>query len=163
MTAAARFLFSLGCIALALTALPSCSSTVSGPGGKVTKVKTYHLQPTQRLNTTDAALNFERRYHLHGAVTLAEQMERAGQYYTAFWKVDDRASPVTLRFEYRQQKTGLVTKVKEEQVADVRRSNVTKFMVTGAEYQADGPVTAWRISVLRGKDVLVASESYLWK
>lgn len=163
MTAAARFLLSLGCIAFALTALPSCSSTVRGPGGKVTKVKTYHLQPTERLDTTDRALTFERQYYLHGAVTLAEQMERAGHYYTIFWKVTDRTQPVTLRFEYRQQKTGLVTKVKEQEITDIRRSNVSKFNVTGAEYQADGAVTSWRVSVMRGKDVLVASESYLWK
>jgi len=163
MTAAARFFLSLGCIAFALTALPSCSSTVRGPGGKVTKVKTYHLQPTERLDTTDPSLSFERQYHLHGAVTLAEQLERAGHYYTFFWKVSDRTQPVTLRFEYRQQKTGLVTKIKEQEVTDVGRSNVSKVNVTGAEYQADGAVTSWRISIVRGKDILVASESYLWK
>lgn len=163
MTAAARFFLSLGCIALSLTALPSCSSTVRGPGGAVTKAKIYHLQPTERLRGNDPSINFERGYYLHGAVTLAEQMERAGQYYTFFWKVDDRSQPVTVRFEYRQQKTGFTTKVKEEQVADIGRSNTTRFNVTGAEYQADGPVTSWRVSLLRGKEVLVNSDSYLWK
>ncbi len=129
----------------------------------MTKVKIYHLQPTQRLRGTDPTINFERMYYLHGAVTLAEQMERAGQYYTCFWKAEDRTQPLTVKFEYRQQKTGLVTKVKEEQISDVRRSNITKFQVTGAEYQADGPVTSWRVSLMRGKELLVNSDSYLWK
>lgn len=163
MTAAARFFLSLGCIALSLTALPSCSSTVRGPGGAVTKVKTYHLQPTERLRGNDPSIIFERGYYLHGAVTLAEQMERAGQYYTFFWKVDDRTQPLTVRFEYRQQKTGFAVKVKEEQVSEIKRSNISRFSVIGPEYQSDGPVTSWRVSLVRGKDVLVNSDSYLWK
>ena len=163
MTSAARLFYSLGCIALILTALPSCSSTVRGPGGKVTKVKTYHLQPTERIRGNDPAIQFERAYYLHGAVTLAEQMERAGQYYTFFWKVVDRTQPVKLRFEYRQQKTGLTVKMKELDVTDVGRSNITKVSVIGAEYQADGPVTSWKLTILRGKDELVHVDSYLWK
>ncbi len=163
MNLAARHFFSLGCIALTLLALPSCSSTVRGPGGKVTKAKVYNLQPTQRINGSDPAIHFERSYYLHGAVTLAEQMERAGQYYTFFWKVDDRSQPVTVRFEYRQAKTGMTVKKKELEIADVRRGNVTKFSVIGSEYSVDGAVTSWRVSLLRGKEELVHSDSYLWK
>ena len=163
MIQSARLFSTLGCLAIVLMTATSCTSTIRGNGGAVKKVKTYHLQPNQRVQGNDPAVNFERSYYLHGAVTMAEQMERAGQYYTFFWKVDDRSQPVTLRFEYRQQKTGLTTKIKEEQVSDINRTNIARFNVTGPEYQADGPVTSWRLIVLRGKEELVQANSYLWK
>ena len=57
---------------------------------------------------------------------------------------------------------GLTTKVLEEEVTDIRRSNTTKFQVTGDEYNANGRVTAWRTSVMRGKEELVSKASFLW-
>jgi hypothetical protein len=129
----------------------------------VTKAKIYNHQPDERQRGTDPSLNFERAYYGYGAVTRAEQLERAGLYYTFFWKVEDRTQPLTVRFEYRQTKTGLAVKKQEIEVSDIGRRNLSKFSVTGAEYQADGPVTAWRVSLLRGKEELVHSDSYLWQ
>lgn len=149
-------------MAQALFSLASCTSIPKGTGGAVTKVKTYTLNPAARLRAEDPSIRFERQYHLYPAVTQAEQLERAGQYYTVFWKVDDRTQPVTVKFEYRQRESGLTVKVKEEQITDVRRSNVTKFQVTGEESRSGGPVTSWRASVVRGKEQLATAESYLW-
>jgi hypothetical protein len=149
-------------MALTLCALASCSSAQRGPGGTVSKVKIYRLDPTQRLKGGDPAIRFEKQHYLYGAITHAEQMNRAGQYYNVFWKVDDRSQPVTVRFEYRQRETGLKVKTKEVEITDVRRSNVTDFQVTGEEFNTDGPVTAWRASIVRGKEQLVGYESFLW-
>jgi hypothetical protein len=163
MTSVPRTILSFGLLAILVATLPSCSSAVKGEGGVVKKMKTYHLQPTERLVTRDPAIVFERAYHLHGAVTMAEQMERAGHYYTFFWKVNDRTQPVTVRFEYRQANTGLVVKLKEEQISNVRRNNITKFSVTGPEYQADGAITAWRLTLMSNGQELVHADSFLWK
>lgn len=163
MSSVARTTFSLGLLALLLLTLSSCSSAVKGEGGVVKKMKSYYLEPTAQLRTRDPSILFERSYHLHGAVTLAEQMERAGHYYTFFWKVKDRSQPVTARFEYRQANTGLTIKMKEEQITDVRRNNVTKFSIIGPEYQADGSVTAWRLTLLSNGQELVHADSFLWK
>lgn len=149
-------------MALALSSLASCSSIPKGTGGAVTKVKIYNLNPAARLRADDPSIRFERQYYLHGAITQAEQLERAGQYYTVFWKVDDRSQPVTLKFEYRQRDTGLAIKVKEVEITDVNRSNITKFQVTGEEARTSGPVTSWRASIVRGKEQLATAESYLW-
>jgi hypothetical protein len=160
MTALISRLFLL---VLLCSGLAACSSVSKGPGGEVSKVKPYHLQPLEILRTTDPSIHFERMHYLYGAVSLAEKMERAGHYYTIWWKADDASQPVKVRFEYRQKLTGLNVKVKEEDVASVRSgSNSTKFQVTGAEYQTDGPVTAWRVQVLRGKEVLASQQSFLW-
>lgn len=150
--------------ALALLALlpVSCSSVVVGPGGRISKVKYYHLAPGVPVSTIDPAVQFERDYHLFGAVTKADVTERYGHYYTIFWKADDRSQPVTVRFEYRQANTGLETKVLEQEVTEVHRSNRSNFQVVGGEYNASGRVTSWRVTLLRGKEELVSQQSYLW-
>ena len=152
----------LSAAVLAFFTVISCSSVSKGPGGQVTKVRYYHLQPNERIRGQDPTILFERDYYLHGAVSLAEQMERAGHYYTVTWKADDRSQPVTVRFEYRQKNTGLKSKTLEQQVAEVGRSNTTQFQVTGTEYQTDGPVSAWKVTLLRGKDELASQRSFLW-
>ncbi len=149
-------------MALALFSLASCSSIPKGTGGAVTKVKIYSLNPSARLRAADPSLTFERQYHLYGAITQAEQLERAGQYYSVFWKADDRSQPVTVKFEYRQRSTGLAVKVKEVEITEVNRSNITKFEVIGEESRTGGQVTAWRASIMRGKEQLATAESYLW-
>jgi hypothetical protein len=151
-------------LALTVTASTfiSCSSAVVGNGGRISKVNYYHLVPTKPVLVVDPAINFERQHHLFGAVTKAEVMERGGHYYTIFWKADDRTQPVTVRFEYRQANNGLTTKVLEENIDDVGRWNTTKFQVTGDEYNTNGRVTSWRVSLMRGKEELVSKASYLW-
>ena len=163
MTPASRFLFArLSALMLAVLALASCSTVSVGSGGRISKVKYYHLIPGTPVNTNDPAIQFERDYHLYGAVTKAEVMQRGGHYYTIFWRADDRAQPVTVRFEYRQANSGLTPKVVEEQVSDLRRTNISRFQVTGDEYTSNGRVTAWRVTLMRGKEELASQDSYLW-
>jgi hypothetical protein len=162
MIHAAKFLSRLTATLLLLCSIVSCSSVSKGPGGQISKVKAYHLQPTEPLRTIDPSILFERNHYLHGTVTLAEQLERAGHYYNIWWKVNDPSQPVTLRFEYRQKNTGLTIKTKDFQIADVRRSNQTKINLIGQDYQTNGPVSAWRITLRRGKEVLASQQSFLW-
>jgi hypothetical protein len=152
----------LALVVLLLSSAVSCSSVSKGPGGQITKVKPYHLQPTEQLNTIDPSILFERAHYLHGTVTLAQQLERAGHYYNIWWKVNDRSSPVTVRLEYRQKLSGLSVKTQDVQITDVRGSNQTQFSIIGADYQSNGPVTAWRITLRRGKEVLASQQSFLW-
>lgn len=140
----------------------SCSSVSVGPGGQISKVKYYHLIPGAPVNTIDPAIQFERDHLLYGAVTREETLERFGHYYTIFWKATDRTQPVTVRFEYRQANTGLDVKVQEEEVTDLRRTNLSRFQVVGSEYNTSGRVTAWRVSLMRGKEELASQQSYLW-
>lgn len=163
MTPATRSLFrTLAVMALALGGLVSCSTVSVGSGGQISKVKYYHLVPGSPVSSQDPAIGFERDYHLYGAVTKAEVMERGGHYYTVFWKADDRTQPVTVRFEYRQANTGLTPQVVEEEVTDVKKSNISRFQVTGGEYTSGGRVTAWKVSLMRGKEELASHESFLW-
>ncbi|HYF37942.1 MAG TPA: hypothetical protein VD994_21750 [Prosthecobacter sp.] len=163
MTPEARTVFHRLLVVVCLgLALSSCSSVSVGPGGRITKVDYYHLIPGKPVVSKDPAIEFQRDYRLYGAVTKAEIMARGGHYYTVHWQADDRSQPVTVRFEYRQANTGLTTQSVEEEVTDVRRSNTSKFQVTGDSYNSNGRVTAWRVSLRRGKEELASQESFLW-
>lgn len=151
----------LGCgVVLAALGLSSCATT----GDTVSKVKIYRLDPsTQRVMAGDPAIDFERRHRLHGALTAEEVTARSGNYYTVFWSVADRSAPVTLRFEYRQAKSGSQVRVIEQTVDQPRHTNTTEFQITGPAYTEGGKVLAWRVLVMRGKETLAARESYLWQ
>ena len=75
----------------------------------------------------------------------------------------DRATPVTLRFEYRQAKTGSLVKAIEQTVDQPKSRNTTEFQVVGPAYAQDGKVLAWRVLLKRGKETLTVRESYLWQ
>lgn len=143
--------------------LGSCSSSSKGPGGTIYKVKQFHLIPGERVIARDRSILFERQHLLHGAVTAAEQRERAGHYYAVNWKAADRSQPVTVKFAFRQANTGLDTTTIEQTVTDVRRSNWTKFQVTGSDYHSRGRVTAWKLTLERGGQILASQQSYLWE
>jgi hypothetical protein len=149
--------------ALTVSLLAACSSVSVGPGGQITKVNYYHLYPGVVTRTLDTAVAFERDYHLYGAVTKAEMVERQGNYFTIFWSVNDRTQPVRLVFEYRQANTGLEVKTFEQEIESPRRKNVSHFQVTGSSYHTDGRVSGWRIRLMRGEEELASQQSYLWK
>ena len=144
--------------------LGACST---GPGGIENggelDVKPYYLNPNEKVETVDPMIAFERQHYMHGAITAADQQSRFGHYFAIHWKVDDRTGPVTVRIDYRQTNTGLETKVKEETYDVIKRKNRTEFKVVGEEYFTDGEVTSFKISLLRGDEVLATSESFAWK
>lgn len=161
MTLTARL--SVLCLALAGLMVTSCTITSKGPGGAIDKVKYYNLQPQEILRSKDPALQFERSYRLYGAYTAAEQISRTGEYFDILWRADDRSQPVTVRFEYRQERTALAVKKQEIEVTDVRKRNTTEFKVIGPDFVAGGRVTAWRMTLVRGKEEIASQNSYLWK
>lgn len=147
--------------------MASCSSTKTKPastGGKIDKVKYYHLSDLNKpIVAAEPSISFERQYLLHGAVTKIEREARQGHYYAVFWQATDRSQPVKVRLEYRQQKTGAKVMMVEQEVAAPKGSNVTKFSIIGETYVTNGPVTSFRVSLVRGKQVLAEEKSYLWE
>ncbi len=130
---------------------------------KVTKVKIYRLNTQQRFQPmTDRAIRFEQERLLYGALTNRQRGERNGQYYSILWRANHRTQPVTVRFEYRKQNTGLKIFTKEEVVPEAKKNNVTRFQVISKEFHNDGAVTAWRVTFLEGKEELAHADSFLW-
>lgn len=147
--------------------MASCSSTKppsASTGGQIVKVKYYHLADVNKpIVAAEPSIPFERQYFLHGAVTMKERLARQGHYYTVFWKATDRSLPMTVRLEYRQQKTGAKVMVIDEEISSPKGSNITKFAIIGEPYTTNGSVTSWRASLVRGKVILSEEKSYLWE
>jgi hypothetical protein len=143
---------------LAAAALSACASKPQG----FTKVKIYRLDPDSRISSVDPSISFEQKHHLHGAVSREEREARKGNYYSFFWKTDDRSTPVKLRFEYRQAATRSEVRKMEVDIADVKSSNVTDLQVTGEEFAKNGKVLAWRAVLLQGGKEIATTQSYMW-
>lgn len=107
-------------------------------------------------------IEFEHRRHLWGAIEASDRRDLMGNYFTIFWKTKTK-NPATVRFEYRQGKTGYDIKTQEEYVASPKHSNVTKFQVTGDDYWDNGKVTQWKASVVENGTVVAEYKSFLWK
>ncbi len=136
---------------------------VAGQGAEISKVNYHFLtEDTTSQEAEDPMVHFERRHLLHGAIYLSEQRARYGSYYTVFWEAEDRSRPVTIRFEYRLEKSAAATRVREIEVLDIGRKNVSKFSVIGDEFQTEGKVVAWRATVIRDDQVLASHASFLW-
>jgi hypothetical protein len=144
--------------------LASCSTKQVGNGATIVKVNPYHMDDAYKvIEASDPSLRFNREALLHGAISVEERRALQGNYFTVFWKAEDRTQPVKVRLEYRQKNSGLTVKTVEQEVLDVRRSNTTNFSLIGNDYVTNGPVTSWRASLVRGKDTLVDYKSYLWE
>ena len=153
-----RLLQLSACVAFLL--LTGCATSGSGPV-VITKVNPYHLQNGPLVRTEDQMIDFEQQRYLYGAVENTERTELFGNYYTIFWKSETK-SPATVRLEYRQGRTGLKVYTQEVAVSEPKRSNVTKFEVTGDDYQRDGKVTQWKASIVENGSVVAEYKSYLW-
>ena len=147
-------------IAIALLA-GACSSTKSQAPTQITNSKYYLLDPDEEIETPDPMMRFEKRYHLYGAISRQEQKALEGHYYVFTWS-DKERSPATVRLETRQMNTGSKVTTREIDVDRVRRRNHTRFEIIGDEYTIDGKVTAWRVSIVRGGQVVASDQSYLW-
>ena len=145
----------------ACCALATLASCASGPANGFTKQKIFRLDPDNRPVAVDQSLPFEHKRLLRGAVSNAERQARKGNYYTFFWRVEDRSRPVTLRFEYRQAGTGFDVHTQQQELP--AKAGVARFQVVGDEYRRNGSVIGWKCTLLQGGAVLDERKSYLWE
>ncbi len=127
----------------------------------ITNSKYFLLDPAKQPASVDPMIRFEQRHHLRGAITREELKDRYGHYYV-FWWNDSALTPAVIRLEYRQENTGMQTKVQKFAVNAPYPKNKTRFQVTGANYQTGGRVTSWRISIIRDGKIIAHDQSYLW-
>ena len=108
------------------------------------------------------ALNFERQYHMHGAVTRLDLRRRAGHYFTFFWRAK-RPAEVTVRLEYRQEELRSHVQAQEISYRNARGNMSTDFKVIGDDFLDDGRVLAWRCLLIEGGQIVAEHRSYLWE
>lgn len=153
--------FALPAAAMLIT---SCATQPRGSGpARITKVKTYHLQPGMDLQTQDQMIRFEYQHRMHGAITTEDYAARYGNYYTVFWKNENKGANLTLRLEYTQANTGAEVKTREIALPGAGGRGTSEFQIIGEDYATNGPVNAWKVSLLQGDQVIDENKSFLWK
>jgi hypothetical protein len=131
--------------------------------GSKNRARSGDFTSSKAPNTAQAAaIIFERRYRLHGAVTKLDQRQRFGNYFDFFWRVKQPAD-VTVRLEYRQEKLHAHVQAQEISYQDVRGTNRTEFKVVGDDYYDGGRVIAWRCLLISGGKVVAENRSFLWQ
>ena len=144
-------LFSSGRAAAASQATTKGNKKFSGSGGS-------------RANAavTQAAIDFESRYRLHGAVTALDKRERTGNYFDFFWRAK-RDADITARLEYRQEGLRAFTQARELHHPNARGHNKSEFAIVGDDFFDDGRVTAWRCLLIENGRIVAETKSYLWR
>lgn len=123
--------------------------------------KGKNANQNQKSVAQEASMTFERSYRLYGAVTVADQHQRYGQYFDFFWRAR-RPADVRVRFEYKQEKLRAFTQAKEVSYRQARGTNRTEFRVVGDEFLDDGKVLAWRCLLIEHSRIVAEKRSFLW-
>lgn len=130
----------------------------------VLKVRHYHLQEVDLIDENAEMARGEQLYRMRGAVTMKERLARKGHYYTVTWNDDQSgAGDRKVVMEYLQSATAAQVLRMSRDLLDGEKSGKMEFLITGESYRVGGPVLAWRIQLLRGREVVASQQSYLWK
>jgi hypothetical protein len=105
---------------------------------------------------------YEIKYLNWGAVTGEQVISRQGHYFTVTFVNKGPAADFTARFEYRQVRTKAVVRSLSQFKPHVHGATRAYFGVVNKAYYFQGPVSAWRFTVLRGATVVAEAKSFLW-
>lgn len=149
----------LPCLALA-----SCSNQA-----KLLEVDKFTLRNTKISDQDVPMVRGDQRKYFFGAVTLEEQRQRLGQYYTLTWDLSSKPQfvkhpqPVVLTFYYRQGGTGAQIKRRVQRYTNGEKLGKLEVNIIGDDYLEGGRVLSWRATLQRGNQLLASEQSYLWK
>lgn len=131
-------------------------------GGDKTNKLSSSVPDSKGATIQDASITFERQYHLYGAVTVLDQRQRYGNYFTFFWRAK-RDANVTVRLEYRQEKLHAHVQAQEISYANARGNHKTDFKVVGDDYLEDGQVISWRCLLIENGRIVAENRSFIWE
>ena len=134
---------------------------------RIRKVSSLQLDPivqaaaTSRGGISNSYLQAEIDRRYYGAVSSLERRMREGHYYNFEWSTSKTAD-LTIRFEYRQEKLGLAVQLIEMDYPKAKGTYRSEFSVIGDDYHQDGPVTAWRVTLVENGRIVGVNQSFLW-
>ncbi|MFQ3671212.1 MAG: hypothetical protein SNJ84_07115 [Verrucomicrobiia bacterium] len=132
------------------------------PAFSIGKVHEFLNDPARTSAGKSPALAFEFKYINHGAVTAEQLRQRRGNYYEIGWSNRGPAADVVVRFDYRQKESQDQVRTLEVPFPGAKGSRKVRFSVTGEAYEAYGPVTSWRVSVVRDGKIVAQKMSFIW-
>lgn len=138
----------------------SCSTQAP----ELLEVRHFHLQSVDLVDDKAEMARGEQLYRLRGAVTMEERKGRLGHYYTVDWENDQPgAGDLKLVMDYQQAATAAKVLRMTRDLPDDQPSGKGEFMIAGEDYRVGGQVLAWRVQLIRGKELVSEKSSYLWK
>lgn len=146
--------------ALALSfAVVSCATTPP------LAVKQFYLRDQKLGNVDDSMIRSEKLLRLYGAISIEQQRQKLGQYYTILWHdaAGVNQGPAEILFEYKQGKSASAIKHHASSFDSAATEGKTEFSVTGDNYFNNGKVIAWKAYLKRAGKVLHTEQSYLWE
>jgi hypothetical protein len=130
---------------------------------QVLEVRPLHLREIGGDDGDDPMIRGERQRRMHGAISVAEQGEKLGYYYTVLWNEASSGVPGEVVFEYQQGATGSRVKRMTHAIPVGVSSGKAEFQILGEDYRKGGRVLAWRCKLIRGGREVASRQSYLWQ
>jgi LysM repeat protein len=132
------------------------------PKARVIKVHSFEYDGTEKSYGNNKALEFEKQYWTHGAITEAEKKAKIGNYFVITWTGGDKGANLTARLEYRQTRSKDVVRTLNLSYPKASGSNRSVFTVVGDAYRVYGPVSNWHFTLLRGDKIIAEEKSFIW-
>ncbi len=156
----------VACLLAAWGAGLACGEEPAGvkldPALRIGKVMDYVNDSEVSDTGRERSLGFDRRYHMYGAVTAEQRHRKTGHYFYVPWSSKGDSGPVTVRFEYRQQRSQNKVYRMELPFENARGPAKANFEIVGDAYAAQGVVTSWRVALVRDGVVVAEKRSFLW-
>ena len=145
-------------VLLAATALAMAAPALGQRGSRIVRVE-------DRRPSVGAAADSSSFNALHLDKFFDERLDVDGHVFDVHWTPAEGGAPVgtVVRFEYRQQDPDEVHALEVAypfRVTDRRRAT---FRITGEAFQEGGLVTAWRVRILEGGNVVAEQQSASWR
>jgi hypothetical protein len=117
---------------------------------------------TSSKGMSNHAFRQEIEYLNWGAVTSEQVQARRGHYFTISWTNRAPRTDFTVVFQYRQVRSKGIVRTLREEMPHVKGTVRSYFAVVGKAYLMYGPVSSWRITILRGDTVVAETKSFIW-
>lgn len=109
----------------------------------------------------DPMVSIQKRRAEFGAVDNLDQAQRAGDYFTFWWKAH-RQAHITVRLEYRTANLGDYVQARELYYPEAKGTYQSQFNIIGDDYADDGRVTSWRCVLIEEGKIVALTQSMLW-
>jgi hypothetical protein len=130
---------------------------------QVLEVRPLHLREIGGDEGDDPMIRGEHQRRMHGAISVAEQGQKLGYYYTVLWDGSSGSGPGEVVFEFQQGATGSRVKKMTHRIPAGEGSGKAEFAIIGEDYRKGGRVLAWRCKLIRDGREVASKQSYLWQ
>ena len=150
----------------ALALILSALSLFSCGTPQVLDVRPFHIRQVKVDDSDDPMIRGEFQRRFHGAISVEEQGQRMGYYYTVLWNDPSSTGAGEVVFEFQQGATGSRVKKMVHKIEPGETKGKAEFAIIGDDYRPKGEasaILAWRCKLYREGREVASRQSYLWQ